>query len=177
MYADNTLTPKESVRLCALGMLAEGPVAYSQLAVSVRHFMDRVLGPSLDVLGTSIELLKYEGLAIVHDDKSADAIIEITEDGRAELKTLLTANIRAIESDQNTLIEALKFRYLHILDKPQQRTQIDLLIERTETELARLADLHDQFTESRGHLGEWLERQTGELKSRLEWLEQFSDKI
>ena len=28
MYADNTLTPKEATRLCALGMLADGPMDF-----------------------------------------------------------------------------------------------------------------------------------------------------
>ncbi|MBT5428342.1 MAG: hypothetical protein HOK89_00350, partial [Rhodospirillaceae bacterium] len=32
MFADNTLTPKEAVRLCALGTLALGPTRYGALA-------------------------------------------------------------------------------------------------------------------------------------------------
>ena len=59
MYADNTLTPKEAARLCALGTLADGPLTYEELARSVRHFLDRLQGPILDVMGSSIELLKY----------------------------------------------------------------------------------------------------------------------
>ncbi|HIE19586.1 MAG TPA: hypothetical protein EYP72_00955, partial [Rhodospirillales bacterium] len=35
MYADNTLTPKEAVRLCALGTLASGPVRYSALVNAI----------------------------------------------------------------------------------------------------------------------------------------------
>ncbi|MBT5939232.1 MAG: hypothetical protein HOG95_04830, partial [Rhodospirillaceae bacterium] len=31
MYADNTLTPREAVRLCALGTLAANPVSYDDL--------------------------------------------------------------------------------------------------------------------------------------------------
>ena len=62
MFSDNTLTPKEAIRLCALGTLAQGHSRYSALANTVRHFVGHVLGPSLDLMGTSIELLKYEGL-------------------------------------------------------------------------------------------------------------------
>ena len=36
---------------------------FLQLANAVRHFISRILGPSLELMGTSIELLKYEGLA------------------------------------------------------------------------------------------------------------------
>ena len=62
MFADNTLTPKEAVRLCALGGVAAGPVCYSALAGAVRHFTARIMGPSLDLMGLSVELLRYEGL-------------------------------------------------------------------------------------------------------------------
>ncbi|MEQ8193557.1 MAG: hypothetical protein RIB59_03615, partial [Rhodospirillales bacterium] len=111
MYADNTLTPKEAVRLCALGILAGGPVRYSTLANEVRHFVGHTIGPSLDVLAPSIELLKYEGLVAARDGKGMedDASLEITGDGKAEMHTLLTANIRAGATELNKLIIALKF--------------------------------------------------------------------
>ena len=116
MYADNTLTPKETVRFCALGLLADGGHTYSELAISIRHFIDRIQGASLDVLGTSVELLKYEGLIITYGNVGGE-ILQITDKGHKELIKLLTANIRANESDHNKLIEALKFRFLHLLDK------------------------------------------------------------
>jgi len=69
MFADNTLTPKEAIRLCALGTLAlaEQPLRYSELASAIRHFTSRITGPSLDIMGTSIELLKFEGLVLPID--------------------------------------------------------------------------------------------------------------
>ena len=96
MFADNTLTPKEAVRLCALGTLALGETRYGTLANSIRHFISHITGPSLDVLGISIELLKYEGLIeVAHKGATVeDAELVITESGRLELKTLLTANVR-----------------------------------------------------------------------------------
>lgn len=173
MYADNTLTPKETVRFCALGTLAGGALSYSQLAISVRHFIDRVQGPSLDVLGTSIELLKYEGLVIASDDDAGNAILEITDKGLQELTSLLTAPIRATDSDHNKLIEALKFRYLHLLEKPEQRNQVELLTERADIELNRLIDLRDYYAKDPGHLVDWLDQEINELKTRLAWLENF----
>ena len=35
MFTDNTLTPKEAVRLCALGILADGPSSYASLAAEI----------------------------------------------------------------------------------------------------------------------------------------------
>ncbi len=109
MYADNTLTPKEAVRLCALGTLALRPMCYSALADAIRHFVSRVLGPSLDVMGTSLELLKYEGLIEAADgaDNNNGTELAITEAGRAELRALLTANIRLGATELNKLIVAL----------------------------------------------------------------------
>jgi len=85
MYADNTLTPKESARLCALGTLADGARTYGELAGSVRHFLDRVQGPILDVMGSSIELLKYEGLVVSQSGEGEQAVLAISDAGRAEL--------------------------------------------------------------------------------------------
>ena len=96
MYSDNTLTPKEAVRLCALGILSGEPLTYGALAQSVRHFVDRIQGPSLDVLGTSVELLKYEGLVDVVEENGDQEILKVTDKGKTELHALLTANSRAM---------------------------------------------------------------------------------
>lgn len=176
MYADNTLTPKEAARLCALGVLADAPMAYSELAVSVRYFMDRVLGPSLDVLGTSLELLTYEGL-VKTDAPDApikgSAVLSITDDGRDELHTLLTANIRPGATDINKLIVALKFRFMHLLDTAEQQLQAEALVESTETELTRLLDLRGHLKSDQGFLLGWLDRQISELESHADWLGAF----
>ena len=116
MYADNTLTPKEAVRLCALGTLASKPMRYSTLANAIRHFVSHITGPSLEVMGTSLELLKYEGLVTAVDGigMEDDAVLKITESGDAELHALLTANVRAQASEMNKLIVALKLSLIHI---------------------------------------------------------------
>ncbi len=179
MYADNTLTPREAVRLCALGTLASGPVRYSALANAIRHFVSHITGPSLDVMGTSLELLKYEGLVTAVDGVGMedDAVLNISEAGQAELRALLTANVRAQGSEMNKLIVSLKFRFLHLLDKGEQRTQADVLIEAQDTELARLDELRQHHSEDGGHLVEWLDHDIHELESRLAWLKDFRARL
>ena len=173
MYADNTLTPKEAARLCALGTLASGDRAYGDLAQSTRHFMDRIQGPSLDVMGASLELLKYEGLVTIDGEGDA-AILRISDSGRVELDILLTANVRPGATDHNKLVTALKFRYLHSLDRQTQGEQLDALSDAAETELARLIDLRAHHVDDIGFICSWLDYQIDELELRLEWLKNFS---
>ena len=71
MYQDNSLLPREAVRLAALGILANSPRTYAALAAEVRNFASRIAGPSLDLMGTSIELLRHEGL--IEPANGADA--------------------------------------------------------------------------------------------------------
>ncbi|MGE5547790.1 MAG: hypothetical protein ACM33T_12885 [Solirubrobacterales bacterium] len=181
MFADNTLTPKEAVRLCALGMVAREPVRYSTLAGSVRHFISRVAGPQLDLMGTSIELLRYEGLVEAVDGKGMedDALLAITPAGRRELTTLLTARIRPA-SDLSKLIIALKMRFLELLEPAERRNQIDLLAEVAEGELVRLADLRGNAVGDEGAespLVAWLDHEIDSLESRLAWLDAFSARL
>jgi len=179
MYADKTLTPKEAVRLCALGTLASGPQRYSALAAAIRHFISHITGPSLDVLVTSVELLKVEGLVEAKDGVGTedDALLGITADGKAELRKLLTANIRAQASEMNKLIVALKFRFLHLLDTKDQRLQADILADAAENELARLCDLRQYHAGDQGHLVEWLDHDIAALELHLAWLKGFQAKI
>jgi len=175
MFADNTLTPKEAIRLCALGTLAqaEGPMRYSQLANAVRHFTSRITGPSLDIMGTSIELLKYEGLVqpIEGVGMEDDAQLALTDKGLRELKTLMTSHIRAQGGEVNKLITTLKLRFLHILEPVDQADQADFLIEGVDTELARLDDLRAAHASDPGHLTEWLDHDIAQLETHLNWLE------
>ncbi|NQV83864.1 MAG: hypothetical protein HQ494_08600 [Rhodospirillales bacterium] len=179
MYADNTLTPKEAVRLCALGTLVSGPVRYSAMAASIRHFISHITGPSLEVMGTSLELLKYEGLVTAVDGVGMedDALLSITEEGEAELRTLLTANVRAQASDMNKLIVALKFRFLHLLSRADQQAQADILIEAQETELARLEELHRSHSGDEGHLVGWLDHDIAGMLAHLDWLRNFREHL
>jgi len=171
MYADNTLTPKEATRLCALGMLAEGDKAYAELAAGVRHFVTHVMGPSLDVLGTSIELLKYEGLVDTTGGDGDAAILRINDSGMEELRTLLLANLKQAENDLNKLITALKFRFIDVLSAEERQQQLDKMLHAIESEMARLEDLRVYHAEDGGHLIDWLDREIDDLESRHAWLE------
>ena len=190
MFADNTLTPREAIRLCALGTLATRPMRYSALANAIRHFVSRILGPSLDLMGTSIELLRLEGLVgavapVGGPTKDAplsgregagmedDALLAITEAGRREMKNLLCANIRAASTDLNKLIVALKFRFLHHLDDADRRAQIDLLVDSCEKELARLDDLRAHHADDPGALASWLDHDIAAIERRIAWLKEF----
>lgn len=174
MFADNTLTPKEAVRLCALGTVAAQPMRYSALAESVRHFCGRVMGPSLDLMGLSIELLRYEGLVEAVDGQGMedDALLSISDSGRRELRALLTAKMRP-SSDLSKLVIALKFRFLHLLDKKDKLEQMDMLLDLCESQLARLEDLRDASQGEGLALHAWLDHDITLLKQRLIWLEEF----
>ncbi|WP_135076568.1 hypothetical protein [Terasakiella sp. SH-1] len=175
MYADNTLTPKEAVRLCALGTLAqaEQPMRYSILAHDARHFMSRVTGPSLELMGTSLELLKFEGLIAPSEGQGMedDALMELTDKGAEELHKLLMARVRAESNDLNKLIITLKFRFLHLLPAEEQCNQVDSLCDAAQAELSRLGDLRDNHVEETGHLTDWLDHDLDLIEKRLEWLE------
>jgi len=174
MYTDNTLTPKEAARLCALGSLATQPMRYGELASSIRHFISHITGPSLDVMGQSIELLRYEGLVetIAEDDDAIEgnAELSITGAGREELESLLTANIRLGATELNKLIIALKFRFLHLLTHDQQAGQIALLTDVADNELARLLELRREHGSDAGFLPAWLNHDIELAESRLNWL-------
>jgi hypothetical protein len=181
MFADNTLTPKEAARLCALGTIAREPMRYSALAGSVRHFLSRVAGPQLDLMGMSIELLRYEGLVEALDGNGMedDALLGISDAGRRELKSLLTARLRP-GTDLSKLVIALKMRFLDLLARDEQRAQADLLIEMVESELARLIDLRGTFAPDNSdscHLTAWLDHDIEALENRLAWLEGFHERL
>ena len=180
MYQDNSLLPREAVRLAALGILANSPRTYAALAAEVRNFASRIAGPSLDLMGTSIELLRHEGLiepAGGADADLTDALFNLTEEGRTELTRLLQAQIRAPLSDDNKLIVALKFRFLHFLPLEGRRTQLAMMIEACETELARYLDLRAQHYTEAGNLIGWLDQEIGGIEYRLDWLNEFSDNL
>lgn len=175
-FRDHTLIPTEAVRLAALALLAEGPRPYGEVAVEVRRFTSRMLGPSLDILGTSIELLRHEGLiepigtrAGPSHSLRADTTVQITEAGRTALNELLTSPLRAPMTDLSRMIVALKLRFLRLLDAAAQKTQFEMLIEFTTAELARLADLRAQNAEPDNAFGDWLDQEIAQTEARRTW--------
>lgn len=171
MFPDQTLLPKEAVRVAALGLLAGGPRTYAVLAGEVRHFIGRIIGPSLDLMSTSLELLRYEGLIEPVDgaDGAEDRPLRITDAGLAELRGLLCSGLRTVSSDAGKLVMALKMRFLHLLARQDQQSQADLLIEAHETELARLVDLRAAHAQAEGPFLLWLEHDIAQLQETLDW--------
>ncbi len=171
MYRDNTLIPSEAVRLLALGTLAMQPTSYAALASSVRDFTGHIVGPSLDLIGAPIELLKVEGLveAIDQGGDPEQAMLTVTDRGRDELQTFLSANLRAPVTDINKLILAVKLRFLHLLPAPQQRLQAAMLAEMCERELVRLTQLRAKHQGSPGYFVAWLDHDIAEVTARLAW--------
>jgi DNA-binding PadR family transcriptional regulator len=166
MYKDNSLIPTEAVRLAALGILTEGDKSYGELADEVRGFTGRIVGPSLDLIGPPIELLRVEGLIAEVGDSSRMAI---TESGHTELRRLLGANLRGPLGEFNKLVIALKLRFLHLLDPRAQALQAELLAEICARELARLTDLRRQYRDQSNHLADWLDHDIAQVEARLAW--------
>ncbi len=183
MYRDNTLIPSEAIRLLALGILATGERPYAALAHEVRHFIGHVVGPSLDLVGAPIEVLKVEGLieeigapapgtapgTASEPDHDAAPPLRITEAGRAELTRLMTSNLRAPISDINKLIITLKMRFLHLIEPAERRLQAEIMIEMCERQLARMTELRGHHIDAPGHLSAWLDHEIDQTRARLEW--------
>jgi hypothetical protein len=180
---DQSLIPSTAVRLTALGILSEGDKRYGELAVEVRNFIARMIGPTLDVLGTSIELLRHEGLiepigrrAGPGQSLTADTQVHLTDAGRAALHELLLGQLRTPMNDISRLIVALKLRFLHLLEPEQRRSQIDMLIELTTSELARLADLRAHRPAGEEVFADWLGQEIAQTEARLAWYRQLAAK-
>lgn len=182
MYRDNSLMPKEAVRLAVLGTLIQGgAMRYADLASSVRHFLDRIMGPSLDLMGTSLEMLRYEGLIEALDGTGMEdnALLGPTAAGRAEFDTLMRANVRLPSTDGlNKLVVGLKMRFLHLLnDDEVRREQVDQLVMLHETELARLSDLKRHHAGDSGYLAAWLDHDVAQAEARLAWFNDLMDRL
>jgi len=173
VFRDNSLIPAEAIRLAALGLLAEASRHYGDLAAEIRHFTSHVMGPSLDLMGTSLELLRYEGLIeIVPGEGAADnAVLRINERGAAALQALLRAQLRAPTPDFNRLALLLKLRFLHHLPAGEQHAQLALMAESLETERARLRELRLRH-EAPTLLRDWLEHDIALMSERIAWLRQ-----
>lgn len=171
MYRDNSLVPKEAIRLAALGLLAEGDRAYGDLAREVREFASRIVGPSLDLLGTSIELLRFEGLIEPVGGRGMEdnAVLRLTESGRAALVEYLTSTIRPGVSDLNKLVLALKLRFIDLLSDADRGEQIAALEMMYAGEKARLEDLRARTDRGTGLLADWLDLEIDQVERRIAW--------
>lgn len=176
MYPDNSLIPTEAIRLAALGSLATAPKPYAALAAEIRHFTGRIVGPSLDLIGPPIQHLELEGL-VERAGTGDDHAIRVTAAGMAELKRLLTANLRGPVGEFNKLVIALKLRFLHLIDRDAQLAQAELLIEVCARELTRLTDLRGHHAAESGHLIDWLDHDIAQVEARLAWFRDLEARL
>jgi len=175
-FKDQSLIPQEAVRLCALGLLQERDRPFGDLAIEVRRFVSRMLGPSLDILGTSIEGMRYEGLiepvgarAAPGQSLTGDTRLAITAAGRAAFLDLMTSRVRAPMTDLSKLVVALKLRFLAALDPAERRAQLEQMQAASEQELARLRDLRAQHADADDLLGDWLAQDIAQTERRIAW--------
>lgn len=181
MYRDRTLLPKEAMRLAVLGTLALEPMTYAALATALRHFVSRIVGPSLEFTGSSLELYRLEGLIAAEDGATGKPAPEtrlvVTEAGMAELRALLASGVRGPFDGVARLVLALKMRFLHLLDPATQRAQVELIVEALETELARIEDLEARHANEPGRLASWLALDAAEARARLDWFRALGESL
>jgi Putative AphA-like transcriptional regulator len=166
MAKDHSLLPADAIRLAALGFLAEAPRGYGELAGEIRDFIGLAVGPSLELMGSSIELLRHEGLAAAGTGEDAD--LTLTPDGAATLMKLLAAPLRAPNNDAGRLALLLKLRFGHHLPAAAQAAQRAAIADALGTELARLDQLRRRFGEGAPLFRRWLDRDIAELAARID---------
>ena len=168
MTQDKALLPKQILRLCALGKLMQsGSMTYADLAQSVTEFTAHLIGPSLDMMGSSLELLRYDGL--IEPTGVGDGLA-ITKDGEEEFHNLMAAQLPTPASELSKLVVALKIRFLHLLQPERRREELSALVDLYQQEIARLEDLRERQFGEPGHLDCWLEHDIAQNRSRLAWL-------
>ena len=179
MYRDNSLIPKEAIRMAALGALINGNRSYIDISTEVRQFSARIVGPSLDLLGTSIELLKLEGLIEVVENPGGDGeeLLRLTTSGFQELKEYLKSTIRSGSSDLNKLVVALKLRFIEVLEPSERLDQLVGLQTMYQAERNRLQDLRKHKEWSAGLLPGLLDLELAVTDQRLSWCGEQVEKI
>ena len=174
MYRDNSLIPKEAIRMAALGALIRGERSYQSISEEVRQFSARIVGPSLDLMGTSIELLKLECLIEVdesHDD-NGEELLQLTPSGIIELKEYLKSTIRSGGSELNKLVVALKLRFIEILEPLERLEQLISLKAMYQSEKNRLIDLVLLKEWSGGLLPQLLDLELEVADKRIVWCDE-----
>ncbi len=170
MYRDNTLIPAEAIRLAALGELCGGEKTYGDLAAGIRYVVARLVGPSLDLLGSSLEVLHLEGLIEPVEEGAVGegTPLRITDTGRALFARLMASAVRAPMNDVSRLVIALKLKYLCHLEAAERANQVEMLTELFEADRNRLEDL--RRGENDGLLSAWLDLDIAQAETRLAWL-------
>ena len=177
MYRDRSLQPGETVKLIALGLLIEAPRTYADLANDIRYFTARIVGPSLDLLGSSLEILRLEGWIAPQENKAKEnrdntGPISLTDSGYEQFLSLMNAPLRIPLNDSNRLALLTKLRFLSYLPEETRLDQIDLIEELVEKEQAWNAELARDFPQTA--LGAWVEMESRDLSAKRAWLHTLS---
>ncbi|MGH7037619.1 MAG: hypothetical protein ACREE4_20285 [Stellaceae bacterium] len=170
VFTERALLPAQAARLTALGMLAEGPLHYADLAREVAHFTGVILGQSLDLMGTSLELLRYEGLieAVGGTGMVDNAEMRLTAAGQAALVRLLRAGLHAPAVEVNRLVLALKLRFLPILDAAGRGEVLAQIREWYAAEIVRYEELRARHGTRSAPLCRWLDREIALARAHLQ---------
>jgi len=165
--------------MAALGALINSDRSYIDISTEVRQFSARIVGPSLDLLGTSIELLKLEGLIEVVENSGGDGaeLLRLTKSGLQELKEYLKSTIRSGSSDLNKLVVALKLRFIEVLEPHERLDQLVGLQAMYQAERNRLQDLRKHKEWSAGLLPGLLDLELAVTDQRLSWCGKQVEKI
>ena len=177
MFNDRSLVPGEAVRLLALGALMEGEREYGALATEIRFFTQRIVGPSLDLLGSSLELLCIEGLAD-HSGSGGvgeSSILRITPQGKTMFEALMGAQLRAPINDVGRLVLLLKLRFLALLPPAAREEQLELLHDIVTTERARAEELRQELEGQ--PLSGWIAFDVALSDHRLDWIDAALNEI
>ena len=176
MLRDASLIPRDAIRMAALGALLGRDRPYSDIAREVRQFTARIVGPSLELLGSSIELLRLEGLLETTTRHAQDEpVLRLTDAGLAALRDYLGADINPEASGHQRVLIALKLRFIDVLDAEEQLEQLRTLERINEAELVRLDDLLTRTEWHGGLLGDWLLSERDMAGRRAQWYRKVID--
>jgi DNA-binding PadR family transcriptional regulator len=169
LFRDRSLIPAEAIRLMALGLLAEGQRAYGDLASEIRYFTSSFAGPSLDLMGSSIEILSTQGLIepVEGQGMADNALMRLLPAGRAALEDLLRARLGPGQGDISRLALRLKLRFLGLLPEAEQQAQRAHIVETLDSERARLADIRARNVGAPAMFRDWLDRDIEALDAHL----------
>lgn len=177
--------PKQVLRLCALGMLVRQPqMAYADLAAGVDDFTGRLTGPMLDMRGSSLELLRYEGLMVpleetARSDEAAGTptVVALAPAGRAEFAALMALPLSAPMTEVIKLAVVLKIRFLDLLPADRQAVELADLIAAHEAEITRLTEIKGRHAGEAGLLSPWLDHDIDLYGRRVAWLRGIADRL
>jgi len=173
--SDPSLLPSRAMRLAALGALALRDRDYASLVQEIHELALAVVGPTPDAFGSSLELLRYEGL--ISGGEEGHGTVAITPEGLTEFVRLLTTRLRKPSGEFNRLWLALKLRFLSQLPADAQAVELSRMCTLFEHEIERLSELRRHQLTREGHIGAWIDFEIAENGARLAWCRSLALRI